>query len=50
MQIQNTERIVGKQESSVTISSNPKREREFLDKQGNVIDPRTKQVIKKAEQ
>jgi hypothetical protein len=49
MQIKHTERIVGRPESSVTISSNPKREREFLDKQGNVIDFKTKQIIKKAE-
>jgi hypothetical protein len=50
MKIQNTERTVGKSENSVTISSNPKREREFLDKNGNVINPRTKQIIKRAEQ
>ncbi len=34
---------------STFIDPNPRRERETLDKYGNVIDPRTKQIIKKAE-
>lgn len=35
---------------SVVIDPNPKREREFLDASGNIIDPKTKQIIKKYEE
>ena len=49
MQIKQTERTISKKESNVVISSNPVRIREMLDKNGNVIDPRTKQIIKRAE-
>ena len=33
----------------VVIDPNPRKERERLDKDGNIIDPRTKEIIKKAE-
>ena len=36
--------------NKVVISPNLIREKEMLDKFGNVIDPRTKQIIRKAEQ
>lgn len=51
MQIHTREGIVGNKPSSggsTVISANPKKEKEMLDKFGNVIDPRTKQVIKQA--
>lgn len=35
---------------SVSISSNPRKEKEMLDKDGNVINPRTKQIIRPASQ
>lgn len=34
--------------SKVSIASNLIREKEMIDQDGNTIDPRTKQVIKKA--
>ena len=36
-------------QAKVSISPNPHREREVLDRDGNVIDLKTKQIIKKAE-
>lgn len=45
----NTNERAGSSEKSTFIDPNPKREREMLDKHGNVIDPRTKQIIRKAE-
>lgn len=45
MKIHNNERPVSNR-PAVTIDPNPRRERELLDKDGNVIDPRTKQIIK----
>ncbi len=39
---------MSKPDGSVTIASNPVRERETLDKNGNVIDPKTKAVIRPA--
>ncbi len=32
---------------SVTIDPNPRKEKEMIDRDGNVIDPRTKQIIRK---
>lgn len=51
MRIQTQEKVIAptQQGGGTFISMNPKRERELLDKFGNVIDPRTKQIIKKAE-
>lgn len=49
MQINQNHKVVGSSQRSVIIDPNPKKEREMLDKDGNVIDPRTKQIIKKAE-
>ena len=37
-------------EGRVVISQNPVRQREVLDKNGNVIDLRSKQIIRSAEQ
>ena len=48
MKISNTERVVGGGQKSTFIDPNPRREREMLDKDGNVIDPRTKQIIRRA--
>ena len=49
MKIQNQTRVVTSNKKSVFIDPNPVRVREMLDRDGNVIDPRTKQIIKKAE-
>jgi len=52
MKIQTRERVIGaasQGNSSTVISANPVREREMLDRHGNVIDPRTKQIIKRAQ-
>lgn len=49
MQIKVTERVAPTKSSSVVVSVNPKRESETLDKAGNVINPRTKQIIRKFE-
>ena len=45
MQIETKERIIGR--GNTVISPSPKKEREMLDKEGNIIDPRTKQIIKR---
>lgn len=39
--------VIGSDKPSVVVSSNPIRIREMLDKEGNVIDPRTKQIIRR---
>jgi hypothetical protein len=50
MQIKTQERIVGGQGQKRTfVDPNPRKEKEMLDRDGNVIDPRTKQIIKKVE-
>ncbi len=36
-------------QGSVVISPNLKREKVYLDKDGNEIDPKTKQIIRRAE-
>lgn len=40
----------GNTKKTVFIDPNPRKEKEVLDKHGNVIDPRTKQIIKTAEE
>jgi len=47
--INNNERSGQLKRSGVTIDPRPKITREMLDRDGNVIDPRTKQIIKRAE-
>ena len=48
--IKETEKIAGPSKRiSVVISPNPKREREMFDIDGNIIDFKTKQIIRKAE-
>jgi hypothetical protein len=42
-------KIVNPNQGKVTIAVNLKKEREMLDKDGNVINPITKQIIKKME-
>ena len=49
MKVQTQETRVGTQRSTF-IDPNPVRVREMLDKDGNVIDPRTKQIIRKADE
>lgn len=51
MQINTTEKVLvpAQKRGRVVISTNPVREREMLDIDGNVIDPRTKRIIRKAE-
>ena len=39
----------GKEKPTTVVSSNPIRVREMVDVNGNVIDPKTKQIIKKAQ-
>ena len=43
-------KTVNNNKGKVVVSANPKRVRELLDKDGNVIDMRTKQIIRPAEQ
>ncbi len=47
MQIHTHERVAGPNKSGVVIDPNPKKEREVLDRDGNVINPRTKEIIRK---
>lgn len=47
MKIQNQERTINRSSRSTFVDPHPHKEREMLDKDGNVIDPRTKQIIKK---
>ena len=49
MQINNNQRS-GTSKRSVFIDPRPRKESEMLDKAGNVIDPKTKVIIKTAEQ
>ena len=49
MKIQTRERIIGGSNKSTFIATNLRKEREMLDRNGNVIDPRSKQIIRKAE-
>lgn len=44
-----TERETTLKQNNVVISPNLKKESEMIDRNGNVIDPRTKQIISKAE-
>jgi hypothetical protein len=46
----NRERVVSQGERRTFISPHPRKEREMLDKDGNVINPITKQIIKRAEE
>jgi len=47
IQIKEREGVINK--GNTVISSNLVRESEMLDRYGNVINPRTKQIIRKAE-
>jgi hypothetical protein len=48
MQIKQREHVASTKKS-VFIDPNPRKEREMLDRDGNVIDPRTKQIIRRKE-
>lgn len=50
MKIQTQERTVQPTQRRTFIDPNPVRVREMLDKDGNVIDPRTKQIIRRADE
>jgi hypothetical protein len=50
IQTQEQKQVVTNTRPSVVIGANLKRESERLDKDGNIIDPRTKQIIKTAEE
>lgn len=52
MDILNKERsgTVVPSKGKVVISQRPVKTRERLDKDGNIVDPRTKQIIKKADE
>ncbi len=43
-------KVVTPNQGKVTISMSPRKEREMLDKDGNVIDPRSKQILKSVNQ
>lgn len=47
MKIQTQQRVISSDKPRVSIDPNPRREREMLDKDGNVIDFRTKQIIRR---
>ena len=49
MQIKQQQRVATGRKS-VFIDPNPRKEREMLDKYGNVINPKTKEIIRKAEE
>lgn len=49
MKIQTTEKTVNPHQGQTIVSLNPTREREMLDRNGNVIDPKTKRIIKPAD-
>lgn len=48
MKIQTKQRTVGQapNRNKVVVASNPVRQREMIDPDGNQIDPRTKRIIK----